>query len=52
MKKSGAKIVLAGIVALCSILLITGPALAKTEFISIGTDGPGGTYYPYGRRDA
>ena len=48
MKKSGAKVVLAGIVTLCSILLITGPALAKTEFISVGTGGTGGIYYPYG----
>jgi TRAP transporter TAXI family solute receptor len=48
MKKSGAKIVLVGIVTLCSILLITGPALAKTEFISVGTGGTGGIYYPYG----
>lgn len=48
MKKSGVKVVLVGIVALCSILLITGPALAKTEFISIGTGGTGGIYYPYG----
>ena len=48
MKKTGAKIVLVGIVTLCSILLITGPALAKTEFISVGTGGTGGIYYPYG----
>ena len=48
MKKSGTKIVLLGIVALCSILLITGPALARTEFVSIGTGGTGGIYYPYG----
>jgi len=48
MKKSGAKVVLVGIVTLCSILLISGPALAKTEFISIGTGGTGGIYYPYG----
>ena len=48
MKKSGAKFVLVGIVTLCSILLITGPALAKTEFISVGTGGTGGIYYPYG----
>ncbi|MEJ2285959.1 MAG: TAXI family TRAP transporter solute-binding subunit, partial [Desulfobacterales bacterium] len=48
MKKSGAKFVLVGIVTFCSILLITGPALAKTEFISIGTGGTGGIYYPYG----
>ena len=48
MKKSGTKMVLLGIVALCSILLITGPALARTEFVSIGTGGTGGIYYPYG----
>jgi uncharacterized protein len=48
MKKSGAKVVLVGIVTLCSILLITGPAVAKTEFISVGTGGTGGIYYPYG----
>jgi hypothetical protein len=29
-------------------LLISGPALARTEFISIGTGGTGGIYYPYG----
>ena len=34
MKKSGTKIVLVGIVTLCSILLITGPALARTEFLT------------------
>ncbi len=48
MKKSGTKFVLVGIVTLCSILLITGPALARTEFISVGTGGTGGIYYPYG----
>ena len=48
MKKSGTKIVLVGIITLCSILLITGPALARTEFISVGTGGTGGIYYPYG----
>jgi len=26
----------------------TGPAFAKTQFISIGTGGTGGIYYPYG----
>ena len=32
-----------------SILLITaGPVTAKTTFISIGTGGTGGIYYPYG----
>ncbi|MGD9175589.1 MAG: TAXI family TRAP transporter solute-binding subunit, partial [Desulfobacterales bacterium] len=33
---------------LCAILLINGPALARTEFVSIGTGGTGGIYYPYG----
>ena len=48
MQKWGAKIILIGIVALCSILMITGPAMARTQFISIGTGGTGGIYYPYG----
>jgi TRAP transporter TAXI family solute receptor len=48
MKKLSKKCVLAGIFVLCTILLTTGPALAKTEFISIGTGGTGGIYYPYG----
>lgn len=30
------------------ILLASGPVAAKTEFISIGTGGTGGVYYPYG----
>ncbi len=48
MQKWGAKIILIGIVTLCSILMITGPAMARTQFISIGTGGTGGIYYPYG----
>jgi len=48
MKKVDAKIVLAGIVALCCILILADPGLARTEFISIGTGGTGGIYYPYG----
>ena len=48
MKKIGFKYVLAGILLLCAILLISGPALARTEFVSIGTGGTGGIYYPYG----
>jgi TRAP transporter TAXI family solute receptor len=48
MKKAGARIVFAGIVALCSILISAGPGLTRTEFISIGTGGTGGIYYPYG----
>jgi TRAP transporter TAXI family solute receptor len=29
-------------------LALTGPAMAKTTFIGIGTGGTGGIYYPYG----
>ena len=38
------------ILALCMAmaLVLNGPADAKTEFISIGTGGTGGIYYPYG----
>jgi TRAP transporter TAXI family solute receptor len=28
--------------------LVASPALAKTTFISVGTGGTGGIYYPYG----
>ena len=48
MKKLEFKCVLAGILLLCAALLISGPALARTEFVSIGTGGTGGIYYPYG----
>ena len=48
MKASGTRIVLLGIVTFCCVLLITGAALGKTQFISIGTGGTGGIYYPYG----
>ncbi|MGD9181919.1 MAG: TAXI family TRAP transporter solute-binding subunit [Desulfobacterales bacterium] len=48
MKKLRMNCVLAGIFVLIPILLLTGPALARTEFISIGTGGTGGIYYPYG----
>ena len=48
MKKLGTKIVLLGIVGLCVSLLIINPAMARTEFISVGTGGTGGIYYPYG----
>ncbi|MFH1058415.1 MAG: TAXI family TRAP transporter solute-binding subunit [Pseudomonadota bacterium] len=44
MKK--AKLILALAAAL--LLALTGLALAKTTFISIGTGGTGGVYYPYG----
>ncbi|MGD9288273.1 MAG: TAXI family TRAP transporter solute-binding subunit [Desulfobacterales bacterium] len=48
MQKWGTKIILIGIVTMCSILLTTGPAMARTQFVSIGTGGTGGIYYPYG----
>jgi hypothetical protein len=48
MGKLGTKIFLLSIVTLCSVLLITAPAMAKTQFVSIGTGGTGGIYYPYG----
>ena len=32
----------------CIIFVMTGQAVAKTTFISIGTGGTGGIYYPYG----
>jgi TRAP transporter TAXI family solute receptor len=34
--------------SLCLVLIFVGSAAAKTEFISIGTGGTGGIYYPYG----
>ena len=36
------------ILSLCIVLALAGPAAAKTTFISIGTGGTGGIYYPYG----
>ena len=48
MKKLNMKYVLVGIFILYAILLISGSALARTEFVSIGTGGTGGIYYPYG----
>jgi TRAP transporter TAXI family solute receptor len=36
------------LLVLCLVLIFTGPALAKTTFVSIGTGGTGGIYYPYG----
>ncbi len=48
MKKSNTKFGLIGILLLCSVFIITGPAAARTQFISIGTGGTGGIYYPYG----
>ncbi|MBN2124062.1 MAG: TAXI family TRAP transporter solute-binding subunit [Deltaproteobacteria bacterium] len=48
MKRTGARCVLFGLVLLFAVATLTGPALARTEFISIGTGGTGGVYYPYG----
>ena len=36
------------VLALCLVLALAGPVAAKTTFISIGTGGTGGIYYPYG----
>ncbi len=36
------------LVSLCFLLLLAGPVAAKTTFVSIGTGGTGGIYYPYG----
>ena len=36
------------ILGLCLVLILAGAASAKTTFISIGTGGTGGIYYPYG----
>jgi uncharacterized protein len=36
------------IVTLLSLGLLTCPAMARTTFVSIGTGGTGGIYYPYG----
>lgn len=48
MKKLSTRFGLLGILALCSVFIITGSAAARTQFISIGTGGTGGIYYPYG----
>ena len=48
MKKLSMKCAILGMIAILAILMIGGPALARTEFISIGTGGTGGIYYPYG----
>ncbi|NNF98985.1 MAG: TAXI family TRAP transporter solute-binding subunit [Desulfobacteraceae bacterium] len=36
------------LVSICILVLAAGVATAKTTFISIGTGGTGGIYYPYG----
>jgi TRAP transporter TAXI family solute receptor len=48
MKKLSGKIILLVMMTLCFTLFVSGPAPAKTEYISIGTGGTGGIYYPYG----
>ena len=48
MQKLSTKIFLLSLVTVCSVLLISGPAMAGTQFVSIGTGGTGGIYYPYG----
>jgi len=48
MKNSSLKIDLWGIVLLCFVFIAAGPAMARTQFVSIGTGGTGGIYYPYG----
>jgi TRAP transporter TAXI family solute receptor len=48
MEKLGTKIFLLTLVTICSVLLISSPAMAGTQFVSIGTGGTGGIYYPYG----
>ena len=39
---------LSGLIVLAALFCFSGQAMAKTEFISIGTGGTGGVYYPYG----
>lgn len=41
-----ASLILTGCLVL--VLAVAGPVAAKTEFVSIGTGGTGGIYYPYG----
>ena len=48
MKLWSTKVGLLGIVVLCSVFILAGSAAARTQFISIGTGGTGGIYYPYG----
>ncbi len=48
MEKLSTRIFLFGLVTVCSVLLISGLAMARTQFVSIGTGGTGGIYYPYG----
>jgi TRAP transporter TAXI family solute receptor len=51
MKSLGIKLVLCSLVlvfSICSVMSLPGTAQARTQFISIGTGGTGGVYYPYG----
>lgn len=51
MKSLGTKSVLLGaVIVFCmfSVMCLAGPAMARTQFVSIGTGGTGGVYYPYG----
>ncbi len=46
--KRSALVTLSGLIVLAALFCFSGQAMAKTEFISIGTGGTGGVYYPYG----
>lgn len=48
MKNLSSKIGLLGIAVFCFVFIVAGPAAARTQFISVGTGGTGGIYYPYG----
>ena len=36
------------VLSICLVLALAAPVAAKTTFVSIGTGGTGGIYYPYG----
>lgn len=40
--------VLMAVLGACLLVLAGSPAMARTQFVSIGTGGTGGIYYPYG----
>jgi len=48
MKRLTSLFILRGFLAVSLVAVAVSPAVAKTEFISIGTGGTGGIYYPYG----
>jgi len=48
MKRFNISGALTGFIVLLVVLMISNPALSRTEFVSIGTGGTGGIYYPYG----